>query len=85
MISGWQSSPYFWHKTSFIVVVFGVPIIVGLLIGGWFIVRPKVMAHTNGQILAVWSDDGPTYPGLTPDELDRQNDPGTNPIDPEVK
>jgi L-asparagine permease len=85
MISGWQSSPYFWHKTSFIVVVFGVPIIVGLLIGGWFIVRPKVMAHTNGRIKAVWSDDGPTYPGLTPDELDRQNDPGTNPIDPEVK
>jgi L-asparagine permease len=60
-ISGWQSSPYFWHKVNFIVVVIGIPIIVVLLIIGWFIVRPGVMANTQGRIKAVWSDDGPTY------------------------
>ena len=27
-ISGWQASPYFWHKTDFLVVVFGIPILV---------------------------------------------------------
>ena len=66
------------------MVVIGIPIIAILLVIGWLIVRPNVMAHTKGRIKAVWSDDGPTYPGLTPDELDRQNDPGTNPIDPEA-
>jgi len=87
-ISGWQSSPYFWHKTTFIVVVFGIPIIVVLLIIGWFIVRKAVIEHTHGRIKAVWSDDGPTYgAGVTPDDLDvDENDPAhLNPIDPEVK
>jgi len=27
-ISGWQASPYFWHKTDFIVVVIGIPVLV---------------------------------------------------------
>jgi L-asparagine permease len=83
-ISGWQSSPYFWHKTTFIVVVIGIPILAILLVIGWFIVRRNVIAHTKGRIKAVWSNDGPTYPGLTPEEQDRENDPGTNPIDPEA-
>ncbi len=34
-ISGWQSSPYFWHKTTFLVVVFGIPIIAVMLAIGW--------------------------------------------------
>ena len=41
-------------------------------------------ATGGGRIKAVWSNDGPTYPGLTPEEQDRENDPGTNPIDPEA-
>lgn len=60
-VSGWQSSPYLLHKTNFLVVVFGIPIVVLLLVIGWFVVRPNVMAHTGGRIKAVWSDDGPTY------------------------
>ncbi len=60
-ISGWQSSPYFWHKTNFIVVVFGIPIIALLMVVGWFIVRRNVIAHTGGRIRAVWSLTGPTY------------------------
>jgi L-asparagine permease len=77
-ISGWQSSPYFWHKTQFLVVVLGIPIIFLLLIGGWYIVRPKVMANTGGRIKAVWSDTGPTYPGLEPEDLD----PVEGPVEP---
>ncbi|MBN9099221.1 MAG: amino acid permease [Pseudonocardia sp.] len=61
-ISGWQSSDEFWHKTNFLVVVFGIPIIAALLTGGWFLVRDKVVANTGGMIGAVWSDTGPTYP-----------------------
>ena len=61
-ISGWQSSDEFWHKTNFLVVVFGIPIIAVLLTGGWFLVRGKVVANTGGRIGAVWSDTGPTYP-----------------------
>jgi L-asparagine permease len=60
-ISGWQASPYFWHKTDFLVVVLGIPIIVLLLVIGWLIVRPKVVANTRGRLAAVWSDDGLTY------------------------
>ena len=26
-VSGWQASPYFWHKTNFLVVVLGIPIL----------------------------------------------------------
>jgi L-asparagine permease len=61
-ISGWQASHEFWHKTNFIVVVIGIPIIALLLVGGWFLVRSKVVANTGGRIGPVWSDTGPTYP-----------------------
>jgi len=70
-VSGWQSSPYFGHKVTFLVVVFGVPILAILLALGWKLVEPAVMANTNGRIKAVWSNDGPTYgPGVDPDDLD---------------
>lgn len=60
-VSGWQSSPYFWHKTNFIVVVIGIPIIALLLTIGWYAVRGRVNANTGGRLKAVWSDTGPTY------------------------
>lgn len=60
-ISGWQSSPYFWHKTDFIVVVIGIPVLAVIFEAGWLIVRSRVIEHTGGRIKAVWSDDGPTY------------------------
>ncbi len=71
-ISGWQSSPYFWHKTGFLVVALGIPVISALLVAGWMVVRPKVMAHTGGRLKAVWSDTGPTYGAraVDPDALD---------------
>jgi L-asparagine permease len=53
------------------VVVIGIPILAVLLVIGWFIVRKNVMAHTNGRIKAVWSNDGPTYgDDVTADDLD---------------
>jgi len=61
-ISGWQSSPYFWHKTNFIVIVFGIPLIVLALEIGWRVVRPKVVAHSGGRLGSVWTDTGPRYP-----------------------
>ncbi|MDT7620935.1 MAG: L-asparagine permease [Pseudonocardiales bacterium] len=70
-VSGWQSSPYFGHKVTFLVVVFGIPILAVLLALGWKLVEPAVMANTNGRIKAVWSNDGPTYgPNVDPDDLD---------------
>ena len=69
-ISGWKASPNFWHKTDFLVVALGIPILAAALTAGWMIVRPKVMANTNGRIKAVWSNDGPTYGEVSPDELD---------------
>ena len=60
-ISGWQSSPYFWHKTNFIVIVFGIPILAVVFITGWLIVRPKVHAHTGGRMKSAWTNDGPRY------------------------
>jgi L-asparagine permease len=60
-ISGWQSSDEFWHKTNFIVVVIGIPLLVVLLVVGWFIVKPKVIENTGDRLGPVWSDDGPTY------------------------
>jgi L-asparagine permease len=70
-ISGWQASPEFLHKTSFLVVVFGIPVLVLVLVIGWRAVKPKVMENTNGRIKAVWSLDGPTYGAdVTPDDLD---------------
>jgi L-asparagine permease len=70
-VSGWESSPYLSHKVTFQVVVFGIPILAVLLALGWRLVKPAVMANTNGRIKAVWSNDGPTYgPGIDPDDLD---------------
>lgn len=70
-ISGWQASPYFWHKTGFIVVVFGIPVLAICLTIGWMAVRKEVIANTGGRLKAVWSDTGPTYGNdVTPDDLD---------------
>jgi L-asparagine permease len=70
-VSGWQSSPYLGHKVTFLVVVFGIPIIAVVLAIGWKLVKPAVIENTNGRIKAVWSNDGPTYgPGIDPDDLD---------------
>ena len=60
-VGGWQASPYFWHKTDFIVVVFGIPLLAIVLFIGWRLVKPKVVENTGGRIKAVWSDTGPTY------------------------
>jgi L-asparagine permease len=69
-ISGWQSAPDFWHKTDFLVVVFGIPIITVLLVVGWQIVKPRVVENTGNKLKAVWSDDGPTYPKEDAPNLD---------------
>src|SRR3954452_7107612 len=68
-ISGWQSSPYLSHKVTFLVVVFGIPILAIVLAIGWRVVKPAVMANTDGKIESVWTDDGPRY-GVDPDALD---------------
>jgi L-asparagine permease len=74
-ISGWQSSPYFLHKTSFLVVVFGIPVLALVLALSWRAVKPKVMANTGGKILSVWTLDGPRYgEDVTPDDLDPKDD-----------
>jgi L-asparagine permease len=70
-VSGWQASPFFWHKTNFLVVVLGIPILALALVIGWRAVKPAVMENTGGRIKAVWSDTGPTYgEGVDPDDLD---------------
>lgn len=69
-VSGWQASPDFWHKTNFLVVVFGIPILAVALWLGWRAVRPAVMKNTGGRIKAVWSNDGPTYGDVDADDLD---------------
>jgi L-asparagine permease len=76
-ISGWQASPYLSHKVTFLVVVFGIPILTGVLALGWKLVKPAVIANTGDRLKAVWSDDGPTYgPGVSPDDLDvAEHDP----------
>lgn len=58
-ISGWQASPYFWHKTQFIVVVLGIPVLAVLLQVGWMAVRPAVLRNTGGHLGSVWTDTGP--------------------------
>jgi L-asparagine permease len=68
-VSGWQSSPYFWHKTTFIVVVIGIPVVMVALWIGWLFVKPAVMANTGGRIKSVWTNDGPRY-GVPPEALD---------------
>src|SRR5690349_5879994 len=60
-ISGWQSSPYLSHKVTFLVVVFGIPILAIVLAIGWRAVKPAVVANTGGRIESVWTDDGPRY------------------------
>ncbi|MFT4082999.1 MAG: amino acid permease [Nocardioides sp.] len=60
-ISGWQSSPYFWHKTNFVVVVVGIPVLAVLLGLGWALARPRVVANTGGQIGSRWTMNGPRY------------------------
>jgi L-asparagine permease len=70
-ISGWQSSPYFWHKTNFVVVVIGIPVLAVILEIGWRVVKPRVVANTGDRLKAVWSDDGPTYgKDVNPDDLE---------------
>ncbi|MDQ2782659.1 MAG: L-asparagine permease, partial [Actinomycetota bacterium] len=84
-IGGWQSSPYFWKKTDFLVVVFGIPLIALILQIGWMFVRPKVVANTGDRLKAVWSDTGPTYGrGVGPQDLDP--DPAFDPdvLEPHV-
>ena len=78
-ISGWQSSPYLSHKVTFLVVVFGIPILAVVLALGWRLVKPAVVENTGNRLKAVWSDDGPTYgPGVSPDDLDvAEHDPAT--------
>jgi L-asparagine permease len=80
-ISGWQASPFFWHKTTFLVVVLGIPILALALAIGWRAVKPAVTANTGGRLEAVWSDTGPTYgEGVDPDDLDPSaHDPSVDP------
>ncbi len=76
-ISGWQASPYFWHKTDFLVVVLGIPVLAILLFIGWKAVKPTVVANTRGRIKAVWSDTGPTYgAAVDPADLDPDDEEG---------
>ena len=78
-ISGWQSSPYLWRKTDFLVVVIGIPLIALLLTIGWVLAKPKIAASVNGRLKPVWSDDGPNYP-----QTERSTAPesGTAPVYP---
>ena len=70
-ISGWQASPYFWHKTGFIVIVFGIPFLAICLTIGWMAVRKQVIANTGGRLKAVWSRDRPDLRAdVSPDDLD---------------
>ena len=61
-ISGWQASPYFWHKTGFVVVVVGIPVLLVIFELGWLIVKGRVSAHTGGRMLSKWTDNGLRYP-----------------------
>ncbi len=61
-ISGWQASPYFWHKTGFVVVVVGIPVLLVIFEIGWLIVKRRVSAHTEGRMLSKWTDTGLRYP-----------------------
>ena len=83
---GWESSPYFWKKTDFLVVVLGIPLIALLLWIGWRIVKPRVVANTGDRLKAVWSDTGLTYgPGAAPNLENEPIGPLLSPpIDPEL-
>jgi len=69
-VSGWQSSPYFWHKTTFLVVALGIPLIALALWIGWIFAKPKVVAHTGGRIESLWTNDGPRYAAAPPADPD---------------
>ena len=70
-----MSSPYFWHKTGFIVVVIGIPVLFVLFELGWFIAKAGVVKQTGGRLKAVWSNDGPTYGSTVPaDPIDPSDD-----------
>ncbi len=73
-ISGWQSSPYFLHKTSFLVVVFGIPLLAAVLAIAWRVVKPKVEANTGGKMKSLWTLDGPRYSDVSADDLDPRDD-----------
>jgi L-asparagine permease len=73
-ISGWQSSPYLLHKTSFLVVVFGIPVLAAALALTWRVVKPKVVANTGNRIQSIWTNDGARYGDVTPDDLDPADD-----------
>lgn len=65
-ISGWQASPYFWHKTGFVVVVVGIPVLLVIFELGWLIVKGRVSAHADGRMLSKWTDTGLRYPPREP-------------------
>ncbi len=73
-VSGWQSSPYLLHKTSFLVVVFGIPVLAGILALAWRAIKPKVVENTGNRIESLWTLDGPRYGDVTPDDLDPVDD-----------
>jgi L-asparagine permease len=75
-ISGWQASPFFFHKVNFLVVVFGIPILAVILAIGWRAVRPAVVENTGDRLDSVWADDGPRYGDVAPEDLDvAEHDP----------
>jgi L-asparagine permease len=75
-ISGWQASPYFSHKVNFLVIVFGIPILAVVLAIGWRAVKPAVVENTGNRLESVWTDDGPRYGDVSPDDLDvAEHDP----------
>jgi L-asparagine permease len=59
--SGWESSPHFWHKVNFVVVVIGIPVLAVIFEVGWRIVRPRVADHTGDKLRSAWTDTGPRY------------------------
>jgi L-asparagine permease len=69
-VSGWQASPFFFHKVNFLVVVFGIPILAVILAIGWRAVRPAVVENTGNKLDSVWDDDGPRYGDVAPEDLD---------------
>lgn len=77
-VSGWQASDEFLHKTNFLVVVFGIPLLALALAIGWRVVKPRVEANTGGRIESVWTLKGPRYGSdVTPDALDRDKQDDT--------
>ena len=74
-VSGWQSSPYFWHKTDFIVVVLGIPFLAIVLDHRLGAGQAAAWSPTpTGRIEAVWSDD---RPDLQPRSTAEDPDAGT--------